>query len=139
MRNERGRIVAGRMYEDGPIYPRQRVPEGAEPELIRSIYDAVTPIWPKRATWTPMWDTCGSPGKACYTLPSGNMVHVKPGCRCLPQDYAAGSSNSDIWEPGTGIASGIGLLRRPIFRPGSCWKAYRPACVKPTCDQPARR
>lgn len=21
-------------------------------------------------------------GKVCYRLPSGNMVHVKPGCRC---------------------------------------------------------
>ncbi len=33
MRNEHGRIVAGRMYEDGRIYPRQWVPEGGEPQL----------------------------------------------------------------------------------------------------------
>ena len=35
-------------------------------------------------TWTPFrnvfprWHS----GKVCYTLPSGNMVHVKPDCRC---------------------------------------------------------
>jgi hypothetical protein len=26
----------------------------------------------------PRWHS----GKVCYSLPSGNMVHVKPGCRC---------------------------------------------------------
>jgi len=46
-------------------------------------YDYVPPKLPD-APWTPMrnifsrWHS----GKVCYALPSGNMVHVKPGCRC---------------------------------------------------------
>lgn len=45
----------------------------------------VLPCWPDGTPWAPFrnvfprWRS----GKACYPLPSGNMVHIKPGCRCL--------------------------------------------------------
>lgn len=34
--------------------------------------------------WTPFRNVFSRwhSGKVCYTLPSGNMVHVKPECRC---------------------------------------------------------
>ena len=42
-------------------------------------YDMGLPKWPE-APYTPMRNVF--PRKVCYTLPSGNRVHVKPGCRC---------------------------------------------------------
>jgi len=49
------------------------------------LYDLVLPKWPEDVEWWtpfrnvfPRWHS----GKVCYPLPSGNMVHVKPGCRC---------------------------------------------------------
>jgi len=33
MSSSQGRIVTGRMYEDGPFYPRQYVPPGTEPQV----------------------------------------------------------------------------------------------------------
>ena len=46
------------------------------------IYDMDLPTWPDdTVTWTPMRDRIPRASK-CYTLPSGNRVHVKPGCRC---------------------------------------------------------
>ena len=45
-------------------------------------YDMVLPRWPYDAfPWTPFRDRLPR-ASACYRLPSGNMVHVKPGCRC---------------------------------------------------------
>lgn len=46
-------------------------------------YDGGPVGWPD-PPWTPLrnvfprWHS----GKVCYPLPSGNMVHIKPGCRC---------------------------------------------------------
>ena len=45
-------------------------------------YDMVLPTWPDDVvTWTPLRDLLPRASR-CYTLPSGNRVHVKPGCRC---------------------------------------------------------
>jgi hypothetical protein len=33
MSSSQGHIVVGRMYEDGPFYPRQYVPPGAQPQV----------------------------------------------------------------------------------------------------------
>ena len=49
------------------------------------LYDVVLPTWPDDAApWTPFRNVFARwhSGKVCYTLPSGNMVHVKPDCRC---------------------------------------------------------
>ena len=43
------------------------------------LYDDL-PQWP-RAPYAPMRNLLRPAGR-CYTLPSGNKVHVKPGCRC---------------------------------------------------------
>ena len=40
--------------------------------------EAVTPPWTPFRNVFPRWHS----GKVCYPLPSGNMVHVKPDCRC---------------------------------------------------------
>ena len=47
-------------------------------------YDAVPMEWPGEPPWTPFRNVFSRwhSGKVCYTLPSGNMVHVKPDCRC---------------------------------------------------------
>lgn len=46
------------------------------------VYDMVLPTWPDGVyEWTPMRNVFRG-GSRCYSLPSGNMVHVKPGCRC---------------------------------------------------------
>jgi len=46
------------------------------------VYDMVLPKWPEAAEyWTPFRDRIPRAAK-CYPLPSGNMVHVKPDCRC---------------------------------------------------------
>ena len=40
--------------------------------------------WPGEPPWTPFRNVFARwhSGKVCYALPSGNMVHVKPDCRC---------------------------------------------------------
>ena len=46
------------------------------------LYDMVLPKWPYDAfPWVPFRNNLPR-ASACYRLPSGNMVHVKPGCRC---------------------------------------------------------
>jgi len=55
------------------------------PKSVRP-YDMVLPKWPgpEDFPWTPFRNVFARwhSGKVCYALPSGNMVHVKPDCRC---------------------------------------------------------
>ena len=49
------------------------------------VFDMVLPSWLEPAErWTPFRNVFARwhSGKVCYPLPSGNMVHVKPDCRC---------------------------------------------------------
>lgn len=59
---------------DGPL--------GFPPDTVVA-YDAADPGWgefpPPGWAWTPFRDRISL---ACYRLPSGAMVHVRPECRC---------------------------------------------------------
>jgi hypothetical protein len=79
-------------HPDIPVnVPARRVPgepgvcEGAIGPLAQTgvfIYDMVPPKWPDDAVpWTPYRNRLPRASQ-CYSLPSGNKVHVKPGCRC---------------------------------------------------------
>lgn len=79
----------GEVLKPGPLDLVHRHPDIAVNVPLRDnsirAYDAVPLWWPDGMfVWTPFRNVFARwhSGKTCYTLPSGNMVHVKPGCRC---------------------------------------------------------
>jgi hypothetical protein len=80
----------GQPLVPGPLDIMHRHPDIPVFTPIRNegvlIYDMVLPKWPgpEGVPWTPMRNAFARwhSGKICYTLPSGNIVHVKPDCRC---------------------------------------------------------
>lgn len=75
----------GGVLKPGPLDLVHRHPDIAVNVPLRNtgvrVYDAKPLRWPDSMfVRTPMRNAFRRAD--CYTLPSGNMVHVKPGCRC---------------------------------------------------------
>jgi hypothetical protein len=69
----------------GRVSPQRRLAQLGESSRDLGLSDAEMAREEAGLRWPaplrdvfPRWHS----GRVCYSLPSGNMVHVKPGCRC---------------------------------------------------------